>query len=342
MARRAGSEPTRANRRSTPRPPRVSRAAQLDDIDRKLLELLVEDGRASNRGLAQQVGLTDASVAARIRRLREQGVASVTAVFDYEAAGYRCVAFVFVEVGGRLPRDVGLEVASLPEAHGVSLTFGSADLIVHAITRDRAHLTRLLTEDLVAIDGVRNVTGDVVLETVEFRWALATLPDIREPRLDFPAPVVEIDDLDQRMLAHLVEDGRASNREIARKLGVSDGTVRARIRRLEEAGLMRIVAQTDPVALGQVGAMAHIGVEVEGASARSVVAALRDFPEIAQCALVSGRYDIHVVVATADLAALGTLVAERMRSLRGVGRTTTWPVVEVLAHDHQLVRLLDR
>ena len=340
MARRA-ARGSPQSRNPADRPPRVSRASQLDDIDRRLLELLTHDGRASNRWLAQQVGLTDASVAARIRRLREQGVASVTAVFDYDAAGYRWVAFVFVEVDStRLPRDVGVEIAALPEAHGVSLTFGSTDLIVHTIARDREHLTRLLTQDLVQIEGVSNVTADIVLETVQFSWGLATLPETRDPVLDFPDPVVEIDDLDREMLAHLVQDGRESNREIARQMGVSDGTVRARIRRLEEAGLLRIVAQTDPVALGQVAAMAHIGVEVEGATRREVALRLREFPEVVQCVLVSGRYDLHVVVAAADLSALGALVAERMRALPGLRRTTTWPVVEVLGHEYHLVRLL--
>ena len=91
--------------------PRVSRSAELDDTDRRILELLAADGRASNRFIAERVGLTDATVATRIRRLRDDGVVGVTAVFDWELAGFGWEAFLFVEVDGRLPRDVGTDIA---------------------------------------------------------------------------------------------------------------------------------------------------------------------------------------------------------------------------------------
>jgi DNA-binding Lrp family transcriptional regulator len=223
----------------------------------------------------------------------------------------------------------------------VTLTFGSTDLIVHALARSREHLTEILTRQLVGIDGVRHVTSDVVLETVQLRWGLATLPEVREPPLEFPAPAVDMDDFDRSLVACLVADGRRSNREIARQLGVSDGTVRTRIRRLEDAGLMRIVAQTDPVALGVAGSIAHIGIEVIGGSLHAVADELSTWPEVASCTITSGSHDLHVVVAAPDVVSLGMLVAERLRGLPGVRRTTTWPAVDVLKHEYHLVRLLD-
>jgi len=320
--------------------PRVSRTAELDDTDRQILELLAADGRASNRWIADRVGLTDATVASRIRRLRDNGVVGVTAVFDWEVAGYAWEAFCFVEVDDRLPREVGNDIAELQEAHAVTLTFGVADLIVHVLTHDRAQLAELLTNGLVSIPGIRHVTCDIVLETVQHRWGLATLPEV-QPHLEFPAPAVELDDFDRSLVDCLVRDGRQSNREIARQLGVSDGTIRSRIRRLEEAGLMRIVAQTDPVALGLASSIAHIGVEVAGPTARQVAQIVRDWPEVASCGITTGRHDLHLVVATPDAASLGALVTERLRSLEGVRSTTTWPAVDVLKHEYHLVRLLD-
>lgn len=322
-------------------PARVRRSADLDDADRMILELLTEDGRASNRWIAGRVGLTDATVAARIRRLRDAGVVGITAVFDWEVAGFAWEMFVFVEVEERLPRDVGDEIAALPEAHGVTLTCGSADLIVHALARDRAHLTELLTDRLVGINGIRHVRCDIVLETVQHRWGLATLPEVPDPALDFPDPELDLDDLDRALVASLARDGRRSNREVARQLGVSDGTVRSRIRRLEECGLMRIVAQIDPVALGVAGSIAHVGVEVAGAMAPAIGAIVREWPEVASCGITTGSHDLHLVVAVPDVVSLSTLVAERLRALPGVQRTTTWPAVDVLEHEYHLVRLFD-
>ena len=56
----------------------------------------------------------------------------------------------------------------------------------------------------------------------------------------------EFDDTDRAILRALQEDGRRSFRAIARGVGVSEGTVRTRVRRIEEAGALRILAFVDP------------------------------------------------------------------------------------------------
>src|SRR5688500_1624212 len=65
-----------------------------------------------------------------------------------------------------------------------------------------------------------------------------------------PAALIQPDELDRRIITMLRADGRRSNREIARTLGVPEATVRYRVRRLTEGGVLKITASVDPEHLG--------------------------------------------------------------------------------------------
>jgi len=311
----------------------------LDEADHRIIELLTEDGRASNRLLAAEVDLTEATVATRLRRLVDQRVLGVTAIFDWEAAGYRWDLWLAVVIEGRPPREVAKEVAALPQVHSVSLVLGAFDLIVHVVAPDKPDVVAFLTETISAVPGVRDVTADVTLAWVKYtmNWAALPAPPVR---LDFPDPVVELDELDHAIISALAIDGRQSNREIGRQLGVSDGTIRARLRRMEDAGMLRITAQVDPYRVGTVGAWAFLGVETQGADIKATADKLAAIPEISFVAITAGRHDLFVHAATSTRTRLVELIVDELRELPGIRSTETWEVVSSVIHDYRWVRLL--
>lgn len=311
----------------------------LDEADHALIDLLAIDGRMSNRQVAREIGLTEATVGARIRRLTENRVLRVGAVFDWEGAGYAWNLFLGVEVEGRTPRAVADEIVQLPHVHTVTLVFGSVDIWVHILATDREMLTRALTEDLVGIDGVRRVTANLSLETHKWRVRRGVFPATPQT-LEFPSPVVAIDPVGLAVAAALHRDGRQSNREIARTLSVSEGTVRSRIRELEEAGFMQIVAQTDPNATGEIGAVLLVGIHVDGPVARALAQRLVDVPQALVVAVTAGRFDVHLVLAGADREGLIDFVATSLRQMPGVRSTETWDGIRVVGAKHHLVRIV--
>lgn len=312
---------------------------QLDDVDRRLIELLVHDGRLTNRALAAEVGLNEATVAARLRRLEDQSVLAVTAVLDWERAGFAFSAHVFVDVERRAPREVADDLTKIEAVQAVTLVFGSSDLLLHVLAPDRRALTRVLTEEIAAIGGVRHASSAIEMEVLQQRWGQATLP-MAEPDLGLPAPVIPLDDLDRSLVEAFLSDGRASLRELARNLDVSDGTIRTRLKRMEDAGLLRIAAQTDPVAVGTVGAIAFVGVQVDGPAVRGVGEQVAEWPETSLCSITSGEHDLMCVFGTPDRPSLIALVTDRLRLLPGVRRTETWEATDVVKHVHQWVRLV--
>jgi Lrp/AsnC family transcriptional regulator for asnA, asnC and gidA len=141
------------------------------------------------------------------------------------------------------------------------------------------------------------------------------------------------------IISSLREDGRISNREIARRLGVSEGTIRAHVKRLEEQGLMKISAVTMLGAL-RMRAAAQVGVFVEEGRAREVADALAAIPEMTFVAITFGQFDIIAIPLVETREELLNLLSDRIAAIPGVRRTETIEILRNVKHDfsHQRLR----
>jgi DNA-binding Lrp family transcriptional regulator len=303
--------------------------------------MLSRDGRLSNRALAADIGLTEATVASRIRTMADRRILGITAVLDWQAAGYEWDVWleVEVEVGVRSLADLGDELAAMPGVHSVQTVFGPVDLVVHALLADRAEAIEFISDRISTVVGVRRARPNVVLETVKYTVQYARVP-VSPIDLHLPAPRIDLDQLDHRLIRALVQDGRQSNRAVARDLNVSEGTVRVRLRRLEDAGLLRIVGQSDPYLAGLVNAWAYIWVDVEAGAIRAVSRQLADMPEVTIVAVTAGRHDLLLLVATVSRTRLVELVVQEIRAVSGVRITETWEVAHTARLNFQWARLV--
>lgn len=132
-------------------------------------------------------------------------------------------------------------------------------------------------------------------------------------------PPVVLDDIAKRIIEQLQKDGRRSYAAIAKDVGLSEAAVRQRIQRLLEAGVMQIVAVTDPLMLG-FRRQAMVGVRAEG-DLREVAERLAKLDEIDYVVLTAGSYDVLLEVIAEDDDHLLRVVNELIRQVPGV-RTT--------------------
>lgn len=128
-----------------------------------------------------------------------------------------------------------------------------------------------------------------------------------------------MDDLDREILSILRRDSRTPYTEIANRVGTSEGTIRNRVERLSEEGIIeRFTVATHT---GNVQAMIEIGVDVDVDTA-AVSEQFADWEEVDFVWQVSGEEDIVVVVDAADTGAVNDLIA-RARSMDEVISTKT-------------------
>lgn len=129
----------------------------LDAIDRRLILLLRENGRVSNRELAEQVGVSQVTVANRIRRLLSEDVIRIQAVLNPERLGFAVEVIIGIHADIAAVRNVAQALVKLEEVRYVTITSGAYDVLVAALLRSNRHLMRFLTETLALIPGIRGV-----------------------------------------------------------------------------------------------------------------------------------------------------------------------------------------
>ena len=143
------------------------------------------------------------------------------------------------------------------------------------------------------------------------------------PVLDDPADQRPLDRIDRAILRLLQQDGRASVRSVAERVHVSRANAYARIARMVEDGVIRgFTARVDHERAGQ-GASAYITLKIVQNPWRTVRGQLLELPGVEHMALVSGEFDVLMLVHTVDNRALRELVLNRIQSIPDVLSTHT-------------------
>ncbi|MCB2136306.1 MAG: Lrp/AsnC ligand binding domain-containing protein [Rhodobacteraceae bacterium] len=143
----------------------------------------------------------------------------------------------------------------------------------------------------------------------------------------------DIDRFDAAILRALAADGRLPVTELARRIGLTKTPTQARVKRLEEAGVISgYRAVLDPVRMGK----AHIAF-VEARLSDTREAALQAFnkaaratPEIEECHMIAGGFDYLIKVRTSDIAEYRRVMAERISTLPHVASTSTYVAMETV------------
>lgn len=303
---------------------------QIDEVDRALVEQLRIDGRMSSRSLGQLLGISEVTVAARIRRMAEASVMRVVAVTDMRVFGHREFAFATIRTSGRPLLEIGAEVARLPETVAVLATTGRYDLVVPILGRDHGHLADLFGTTLPAVSGIDEVTGHLTLDVLKFEsnWALLSAdPGVRPDTV----PGETVDQLDLDIIQLLQVDARRSNRSIAAELDVSEGTVRGRIRRLVTDRVIRIQAVSDILAFG-IGAHAFVGIKAKDARTDEVGKKLAAREDVAQLSRTLGEFDFIAVLIARDRAQLVQSLVGEIAVIPGIRRTETFETCATMKH----------
>jgi Lrp/AsnC family transcriptional regulator for asnA, asnC and gidA len=137
-----------------------------------------------------------------------------------------------------------------------------------------------------------------------------------------------IDNVDREIIRFLQYDGRMPFTEIAEQIDVSEGTIRRRVHRLLERGIMQVVAVVEPQYLGW-GAAAMVGVSVQGGTIDSVANQIAQFPEVSYLFMASGEFDLFVEVYCRDREAFVSFLNGKLQQIPGVRQTRTFMILKM-------------
>lgn len=139
-----------------------------------------------------------------------------------------------------------------------------------------------------------------------------------------------LDALDRKIISEFQKDGRKSSKDLARKLKVSDGTVRFRTNRLRKSSLLRFAASINPFSFSADGILAYVGMELEKRTHTNTMKKISQLKGVVSVCNVSGRYDLLVEIFLESRQDLNRFLLESLSGVGGINRTETFIVLDAM------------
>lgn len=148
----------------------------LDELDRKILMVLQDNARLSFRKIAEQIGVTTATVSERVRRLEGTGLLKgYTAVLDNTILGVNTMINLVEVESTHDPRDVASKIEDLHEVCCIYQVTGDFDLVVKSRCFGRGEECATYLGNLNQVEGVLRVKSHMVLRTLKEDRAIRLL-----------------------------------------------------------------------------------------------------------------------------------------------------------------------
>lgn len=289
-------------------------ANALDELESRLIDALKRDGRASVKRLAEEVGCTRLTAAARLDELLATGRLRIIAAVHPEISGLTEYVHVSVKVNGQV-LPVAQRIAQLRAAPFVSVTSGEYQVVAELQLPGRAELYAALAE-VREIPGVQYISSLVYTE--EMHGTLLPEGPLRQRRLDA---------IDRQLIGLLQEDGRRSFSDLSRLIGLSPSATAARVNELRDSRALRIGPLIGRAG-AQDGVVAGIGLNFRG-DGSEVMGLLRSLPAVEYVAKTLGRFDAIATIAGGSTAALEHSI-DGIAAIGCVTRVESWLHLRIL------------
>lgn len=311
-----------------------SAGLSLSAIDRDIIAKLAVDGRQSYRQIARELAVTEKTVRKRVAVMLDRKVMTIAAITDPSALGFYAAASIALGVGtGNSVRGVIDRLKNFDAVDYIAATTGAQAVWAELLAETEAEMLSLLD------DHVRTIPGVVSVEIFPVLWSTQR-PDTFVARGQSGGPAAigrtgegfvrraHTDSTDRQIIHALAVDGRVPYSTLAADLGISEATVRQRVKTLVGERRMRVTAIIDPFEQGYgVGALLAVRL-YPGAPLQSTVEDLTRHPSITFGVVVAGRVDVLVEVISDDRDQMLTTVDESVRSHPAVASCETYLYLE--------------
>ncbi len=150
----------------------------------------------------------------------------------------------------------------------------------------------------------------------------------------------QLDDLDRQLIAILSHDARISNRKIASDLGVTEGTVRGRIKRLQQERLIAFTAITS-FGMERSTKLAFVGVQAEVENLNRIARDVADLSDVSGVLITLGRFNILAMCLFSDLEELHHIASDQILAISGVHHVETSIAVKTIKYNARVVKITE-
>ena len=311
--------------------PAVTTGRELAPLDYSIFGELQRDGRVPFTTLAERVGVSEAQARRRTKSLLEADVFAIVPIANPRVLGLEALACIGLVVRGPYVAKVSERLLAMPEVSFVMVTSGEFNLLAEVGCLSPVGLYQLVV-NLRRLPGVQSSETFVYLNVLQqkYQWMLEGEAGAGAPHGGVVERSVEIDADDAAIIRELQRDGRASFRDIGRRLGLSERTVSSHYTRLVDERALQVIAVGNPLNLG-FRAMAWLGITLsEGADLERAAALLGEIPGLDYVIVPSGRYDLVCELVCRDSEELLATLDNGIGAVREVAHVDTFVCLRVL------------
>jgi len=139
-----------------------------DEMDLKILDMLEKDGRMAFTDIARELGVNEATVRKRVLGMQVRGVIRrFSVVVDHGKLGMNTVAIVGIEADPAKLLDIAQKLCDFKELKCVATSTGDHMIMTEVWTRNGLELTRLISDKIGKIDGVKRICPALILEKLK-------------------------------------------------------------------------------------------------------------------------------------------------------------------------------
>jgi Lrp/AsnC family transcriptional regulator, leucine-responsive regulatory protein len=143
----------------------------MDKTDRRILNILQENGRITNSKLAAEIGISPPAMLERVKRLEASGmIRGYTALIERERAGFGLLAIIIISVSLNQITSLGKVKEKLVDLEEVMECYqltGDVDFLLKVAVRDMPMYTAFINDKLTSIPGIQNIRTSFVLDTLK-------------------------------------------------------------------------------------------------------------------------------------------------------------------------------
>lgn len=305
--------------------PSIHAVTPLDELDRKIVVALQQDGRASWRSIAQLVGVPVSTVVRRGQRLLDQGIVRVAAIPAAGASGPFENFWIRVQCFPGKAKTVADTLSNRTSTRFVAVVTGEYDIVAEIVVRGGMYEQFSTIENLRSIDGVRHVRSDLIAHVykMSYDWGrqiyeehFDNVPPLR-PSDEVECNPTHFDESDRAILKILGEDGRETFQHIGNQLGLNESSVRRRFDRMLQLNCVNIITFVPSAALGMESEVI-LQVRVLPARIKAVAAELETKLSVRFMSLLLDDNSLLCEVITPTIDSLHEFLSDQLANLDGV------------------------
>ncbi|MEY3267580.1 MAG: hypothetical protein RL480_340 [Pseudomonadota bacterium] len=159
--------------------------AQLDAVDRQLIDILARDARVSNRKIATDLGVTEGTVRGRIKRLQQERLIAFTAITSFGMEDPTKLAFIGIQADIQNVQAIARQIADLPTVNAVIITMGRFTILAVVLFGELDQLHEVASNQILAIPGVHHIETSIAVKTLKYNPRIVRITDAdHSPEID--------------------------------------------------------------------------------------------------------------------------------------------------------------